>query len=305
MRNARMLFVYLACVGVTPACVDTNDDDVTGQEQLGEPVSESRLIAIDPPQTGGPLTVEEGSATPGASLCQACTTNADCGGSGALCLRRSDGAQFCGRDCRTSGCPTSYSCMKLSTTVSQCVPPQLDCTRAATDGGVAPVPDAGTTPSAPITGDVPSTPYCSPVSSWSATSAQFELEVLRLTNVYRQTPRLCGTVMYGVAPPLTMSPALRCSARVHAKDMQDRMYFSHTTLGSNLSPFQRMTSAGYSYRAAAENIAAGYTTPQQVVDGWIGSVGHCQNLMSPAYTQLGVGHYGSGSYWVQNFGSPL
>jgi uncharacterized protein YkwD len=53
-----------------------------------------------------------------------------------------------------------------------------------------------------------------------------------------------------------------------------------------------------------ENSAAGYPSPQSVVDGWIASAGHCQNLTSPSSTQLGVGFYGN-NRWVQNFGAPL
>ncbi|UBF24763.1 CAP domain-containing protein [Kovacikia minuta CCNUW1] len=61
-----------------------------------------------------------------------------------------------------------------------------------------------------------------------------------------------------------------------------------------------------------ENIAAGYSTPEQVVQGWINSPGHRANLLNPSYTELGIGYYylandtGSvnyKSYWTQDFGS--
>jgi uncharacterized protein YkwD len=197
--------------------------------------------------------------------------------------------------------------MRLSTTIAQCVPPQLTCASTPADAGSAPPPtDAGTdagSDAGTITGDVPNTAYCAPVASWNASSVSFEAEVLRLTNVARQSARLCGTVMYNAAPALGASAELRCAARLHAKDMEDQNYFSHTSLdGRTFS--QRITAAGYTWRTVGENIAMGYPTPQAVVDGWIASAGHCQNLMNPSFTQLGVGFYGS-NRWVQDFGAPL
>ncbi|HZI08492.1 MAG TPA: CAP domain-containing protein, partial [Archangium sp.] len=72
---------------------------------------------------------------------------------------------------------------------------------------------------------------------------------------------------------------------------------------------QRITSAGYTYRYAGENIGAGYSTPSAAVTGWMNSTGHCNNIMSPNYKHLGVGYYyrASGStyahYWTQDFGA--
>lgn len=61
-----------------------------------------------------------------------------------------------------------------------------------------------------------------------------------------------------------------------------------------------------------ENIAAGYSTPEAVVEGWKNSSGHRANLLNPNFTELGVGYYylanDTGSvnynrYWTQVFGS--
>jgi uncharacterized protein YkwD len=310
MRANRLWWSVIVSCGVCWAgCEDTGASELAETGELGEPVSESKLEVLEPPPASKENAVEQSSAGTGDTLCRACTSNADCGGSSALCLRRSDGVQFCGRDCRTSSCPTSYTCMRLSTTISQCVPPQLTCSLPTTDAGTAPPPDAGTPPpsgngdAGTTTADVPNTTRCAPVASWSSSWVDFETEVLRLTNVARQTARLCGTGMYNAAPALMASPQLRCAARLHAKDMQERNYFSHTSPdGTTFS--QRITAAGYTWRTVGENIAAGYPSPQAVVDGWLASAGHCQNLMSPAFTQLGIGFYGN-NRWVQDFGAPL
>lgn len=302
MRDNRVVWSVILSCGVCWACEDTTDSDRPIDGQLGEPASESKIEAFEAPATSGDNAMEQSSAGTGDTLCRSCRTNADCGGSSALCLRRSDGVQFCGRDCRTSTCPATYSCMRLSSTISQCVPPQLQCAQTTTDAGTPPPPtggnDAGT-----VTGDVPSSAHCAPVASWNASWVGFEAEVLRLTNVARQTSRLCGSTMYNAAPALGGSPHLRCAARLHAKDMQDKNYFSHTSLdGTTFS--QRITAAGYTWRTIGENIAAGYPSAQAVVEGWLASPGHCQNLMNPSFTQLGVGFYGN-NRWVQDFGATL
>ncbi|MFY0535919.1 CAP domain-containing protein [Nannocystis pusilla] len=65
---------------------------------------------------------------------------------------------------------------------------------------------------------------------------------------------------------------------------------SHT--GSDGSTFtQRISAAGYAWTAAGENIAGGYSTAAQVVNAWMASTGHCNNIMNGIFTHLGVGHY--------------
>jgi uncharacterized protein YkwD len=83
-------------------------------------------------------------------------------------------------------------------------------------------------------------------------------------------------------------------------------FFSHT--GSNGSTFtQRITSAGYEWRRAAENIAAGYPYPDAAVAALLDSPEHCSNIMDPALTEIGVGKATGGgtygTYWVQDFGT--
>jgi uncharacterized protein YkwD len=179
---------------------------------------------------------------------------------------------------------------------------------AAGSGGMMAAAGSGAT----TTGDVPSTPVCQPVAEWPAQSKMFEEEVLRLVNENRAKGWNCDTE--GQKPPvgpLTMEPTLRCSARLHSKDMADQMYFAHDGLdGSN--PGDRMTAAGYVGRTWGENIAKGQQTPEQVVQGWMDSDGHCSNIMNGGFNLIGVGYFaGMGTnprfnselYWTQNFGA--
>jgi uncharacterized protein YkwD len=108
-------------------------------------------------------------------------------------------------------------------------------------------------------------------------------------------------------PALAGNGPLGTAARGHSIDMAVNNFMSHTgSNGSSLS--DRLAAVGYSARAWAENVAAGYGTPADVVAGWMGSAGHKANILGP-YTELGVGYaYCSGtqygSYWTVDFGSP-
>lgn len=172
---------------------------------------------------------------------------------------------------------------------------------AVCDGAPPPPPPP---PPAP-TGDIPNNTYCQDVITWPTAATDAEAQVLVLVNQRRAAGATCGSYGYKApAGPLTMNGALRCAARKHDKDMIANNFFSHTGTG-NTTPWQRIASAGYgSYKAAAENIAAGQTTPTAVVDGWMNSPGHCNNIMNPALKEIGVGYATGGSYghyWTQDF----
>ncbi len=136
----------------------------------------------------------------------------------------------------------------------------------------------------------PTTPTTKPVESGS-----LESEVVTLTNNYR-TANGCGA--------LRIDTRLVAAARAHSTDMVTKNFFSHT--GSNGSTFvQREVAAGYTTGASAENIAWGYRSPQEVVNGWINSAGHRANILNCASVAVGVGvaYKADGTpYWTQDFG---
>ena len=121
--------------------------------------------------------------------------------------------------------------------------------------------------------------------------AAFENEVLRLVNIERQKQGLSA---------LQMDESVRNVARVKATDMYKNKYFSHTspTYGS---PFDMLKKFGITYKAAAENIAQGQTTPAQVVKAWMNSSGHRANILNAKYTHIGIGYEANGNNWVQMF----
>lgn len=144
------------------------------------------------------------------------------------------------------------------------------------------------------------------VAPVAATAGQREM--LSLVNRARATSRKCGATTYPAVPPLALNARLIAAAQGHATDMANANYFDHEGRdGSSVA--DRVTAEGYAWRAVGENIAAGQRTTQAVMTAWLASPGHCRNLMSADYTELGVGDATNADsrykiYWVQNFAAP-
>lgn len=124
-----------------------------------------------------------------------------------------------------------------------------------------------------------------------ASVSTIEKAVLDLTNVERQNAGL---------KPLQTDAKLMNSARQKSTDMASKGYFSHTspTYGS---PFDQMKANGVTYKSAAENIAMGQRSAEEVVQGWMESPGHRQNILTPGFTHIGIGYDENGNYWTQQF----
>ena len=129
------------------------------------------------------------------------------------------------------------------------------------------------------------------IPSTSQLTQDKEKEVARLVNEIRAKNNL---------DPLTFDWQIARVARYKSQDMSDNGYFSHTspTYGS---PFNMMKNFGISYRTAGENIAKGYLSAASVVDAWMNSPGHRDNILNPSFTHIGVGFVESGGYWTQMF----
>ena len=122
-------------------------------------------------------------------------------------------------------------------------------------------------------------------------NAAYEAEVVRLVNAER--------AKYGLAA-LTQDDGAQNVAHVRAKEIVQS--FSHTRPDGR-SCFTAASDLGVTYRSAGENIAYGYATPAQVVNGWMNSEGHRKNILSSSYTKIGVGSYSANGvmYWSQFF----
>ncbi|GAA0441301.1 hypothetical protein GCM10008983_18020 [Lentibacillus halophilus] len=128
-------------------------------------------------------------------------------------------------------------------------------------------------------------------ASQSQQLSEFEQQVVELTNQERTSQGL---------DPLKVDTELSKVARKKSQDMADNGYFAHNSPNYG-SPFDMMEQFGISYQTAGENIAKGQSTPQQVVDGWMNSEGHRENIMNPDFTHIGVGYVEQGNHWTQQF----
>lgn len=142
---------------------------------------------------------------------------------------------------------------------------------------------------------------------WDPNATAFEERVIELTNQRRASGGCCGTEgCFGPSAALALNENLQVSARRHALDMAERNYFAHESPdGGTLS--DRIRRAGYGGCSAGENIARGQRDPEAVVEAWMGSDGHCSNILLPRYDTIGVGYVDDTAaelrrVWVQNFG---
>ncbi len=127
-------------------------------------------------------------------------------------------------------------------------------------------------------------------------------QVIQYTNEYRQQNG-CG--------PVAEHPVLDDVAQRYAVQMAEGDFFAHEAPdGSTLA--ERIDAVDYRYRVVGENLAAGYSSAQAVVDNWLQSPEHRQNLLNCEFEDIGVGYYflqqDTGRevwnhYWVQVLGA--
>ncbi|MDY6875739.1 MAG: S8 family serine peptidase [Chloroflexota bacterium] len=144
---------------------------------------------------------------------------------------------------------------------------------------------------------------CGGVSGVPASNEAYEQKVVERVNTVRAENGL---------PPLKRFLSLDDAARYHATDLAQDDYFDHDSYdrsGGDLVQAcgwsARIQSYYPNWQSLAENIAAGYTTPESVMNGWMNSEGHRNNILSTSNWEIGVGYYQGGSwwhYWVQDFG---
>ncbi|HEY9863507.1 MAG TPA: CAP domain-containing protein [Candidatus Obscuribacterales bacterium] len=132
----------------------------------------------------------------------------------------------------------------------------------------------------------------------------FVQQVLDLTNEFRSQNGL---------PPLTLNTQLNATAQEQSQDMAQEDFFDHIGLDGS-TPASRAQDQGYTFSFIGENIGVGYQTPGEVVQGWIDSPGHRENLLNPNYEEIGIGYFylendtgfeNWNHYWTQVFGTGL
>jgi uncharacterized protein YkwD len=109
----------------------------------------------------------------------------------------------------------------------------------------------------------------------AARPAQLRRSVVCLINRERRAHGL---------PGLRANRRLDRSAQGWTNAMVRQGIFTH---GADFAA--RITAVGFDWSRAGENIATGFTTPASVVSAWMASTGHCQNILSPMFREVGTG----------------
>ena len=118
-------------------------------------------------------------------------------------------------------------------------------------------------------------------------SSAFVQEVWKLVNQERAKEGL---------PALKLDEKLCQAAQKRAKEIKTK--FDHTR-PDGTGCFTVFKEFGIPYMAAGENIAAGQTTPKQVMNGWMNSEMHKANILYNDFKSIGIGF--DNNHWVQLF----
>ena len=134
-------------------------------------------------------------------------------------------------------------------------------------------------------------------------------EVFNLVNTARSRTQQCGTKTMPAVDALTYNADIGQAAQLHAEDMAAKNYFEHVSLDGRTF-VDRINNTAYDGSPAGENIAMGFQSAADVVQGWLNSPGHCVNLMDPDFDDVGLGftslqdpkYSTATTFWVQDFG---
>lgn len=121
------------------------------------------------------------------------------------------------------------------------------------------------------------------------------LEMLAMINAVRQKQGL---------NPVQLDTALCQAAQVRAEECVTVMDANHTRPDGRQGP-SIVEDIKFPCTTAGENIAAGQTSVEEVMNRWINSPLHWEVLTYPDFTKVGLGLYyidgGNHYYWVQLF----
>lgn len=129
-------------------------------------------------------------------------------------------------------------------------------------------------------------------------AAFWRSEILRLVNERR---------LAAGAGAVTRNATLEAQATQYACELIHDDFFAHVNPVTGSTLRERSAEFGYDFWIIGENLAAGQRSPVEAITAWMNSPCHRENILNPAFTELGVGvRIGGdyGVYWVQEFGRP-
>ena len=148
-------------------------------------------------------------------------------------------------------------------------------------------------------------------------------EYLKAVNNARTKAQNCRTKgSFPATTVLIWNEKLYKAAYEHMQDLIESETFAHAgsgtesdwtgyALGKKSDLIERAETYDYTWSRLGENLGGGtnLTQAEEMVQGWLESDNHCENLMDPNFTELGMVMIKSESslyvhYWGQQFGTP-
>jgi uncharacterized protein YkwD len=147
------------------------------------------------------------------------------------------------------------------------------------------------------------------LNSFGATDCalgDLQRETLLRVNAARTAGGRCGNRAMPPVPAVGWDVSLYAAAHSHSQDMAQRNYFDHRS-PEGKGVRQRATAHRYPARTLGENIAGGDTAVAGVMETWLTSPDHCNNIMDPEFTDMAVAcvrQAGTqlGTYWTMVLG---
>lgn len=129
------------------------------------------------------------------------------------------------------------------------------------------------------------------VEASSANADAYAEQVVKLVNNERSKRGL---------QPVKALVSMNKAAATRAREIAGK--FDHTRPDGRRG-YTAVDDAGLNWSWVGENIAAGYSTPEDVMNGWMNSDGHRNNILNSRCKYIGVGYYNDGgnANWVQLF----
>jgi len=108
--------------------------------------------------------------------------------------------------------------------------------------------------------------------------------------------------------PLAWDDDLAKVAQQYSCRMIEGRFFGHVDPATKAGPDHRLNVAGYDFIVMGENLAVGQTTAAEVLDSWMESPSHCDNILSAEWTRIGIGvraDEGGTLHWVLELADPV
>lgn len=132
-------------------------------------------------------------------------------------------------------------------------------------------------------------------------SSVSQQEIIRLTNIEREKNGL---------EPVLEDPRLAAAAMAKARNMFEENYWAHFS-PSGKDPWGFINGAGYKFSFAGENLAKSFYQSDDVVNAWMASRTHRENILNKHYENIGIAvlegtlNGEKTTLVVQEFGTPV